>query len=172
MITLHRTLALAALLIGGGALAACSKPKHPPSSALAHPLSDRPLPDFDKRTLAGDRVDTKALRGRVVVVKFFAKYCEPCKRTLPAVQKLHHDDPSVAFVGVAEDESPSDAAELVATYGLSFPVVHDAANILAGRYRVSELPITFVADGQGRIRWVGGPAQSEDDLRAAISMAK
>ncbi len=172
MTTLVRILALSTMLACTGLSASGCGPPPQPASALAHALSGKPLPDFDKRTLGGARVDTKSLRGRVVVVKFFAKYCEPCKRTLPAIEKLHRDDPEIAVVGVAEDESQADAAEVVATYGLSFPVVHDAGNVLAGRYRVSEMPITFVADAEGRIRWIGGPAQSEDDLPAAIASAK
>jgi peroxiredoxin len=126
------------------------------------------VPDFARPTLAGDRIDTEQLRGKVVVIKFFAKYCEPCKRTLPAAQKLHQKHPEVVFVGVSEDEYASDAQALVQSYGLTFPVVHDQGNVLAGRFRVSEMPVTFVVDAQGVVQWVGGPAQDEEDLAAAI----
>jgi thiol-disulfide isomerase/thioredoxin len=67
-------------------------------------------PSIKRRTLSGESVDTKALAGRVVVVKFFAEYCAPCKKTLPAAQALAH--PDVAFIGVSEDEHASTAAEL------------------------------------------------------------
>ncbi|MCA9709982.1 MAG: CHAT domain-containing protein, partial [Myxococcales bacterium] len=109
------------------------------------------------------------LRGKVVVIKFFAKYCEPCKETLPAAEKLHQQHPEVAFVGISEDEYPSDAQALIDGFGLSFPVVHDQGNVLAGRFRVSEMPVTFVVDAQGVVQWVGGPGQGEKDLAAAIS---
>jgi peroxiredoxin len=141
-----------------------------PASA-ASPLAAKPLPDFQRRTLRGETIDTKAMRGRVVVVKFFAKYCEPCKRTLPAMQKLSRDRADVAFVGVAEDERASDVQEVVDSYGLSFPIVHDQGNVLSGRYRVTDMPVTFVADRQGVVRWVGGPGQSEDDLARAVAAA-
>lgn len=103
------------------------------------------------------------------MVKFFAKYCEPCTRTLPAAEQLHRKHPKVAFVGVSEDEYPSDAEELIASYGLSFPVIYDRGNVLAGRFRVTEMPATFVVDRAGIVRWVGGPGQSEDDLTAALA---
>jgi cytochrome c biogenesis protein CcmG/thiol:disulfide interchange protein DsbE len=126
------------------------------------------MPDFRRRTLAGSELDTKALRGRVVVVKFFAEYCAPCTRTLPAVESLSRELEGVQFIGVSEDERRTTAEDLVARYRLSFPVVHDTGQVLSGRYRVSELPKTFVVDKAGKVRWVGGAEQTEDELRAAI----
>jgi thiol-disulfide isomerase/thioredoxin len=142
-------------------------PPSAPSSIL-----DKPLPGFARRAIGGEAVSTREPSGHVVVVKFFAKYCAPCKKTLPAAQKLHESDADLMFIGIAEDEKRADIDEMVATYGLSFPVIHDRDNLLAGRFRVSVLPATFVADGRGRIRWVGGEKQSESDLAAAIDWVK
>ncbi len=148
---------------------ACNKaPAAPPPSAPSA-IAEKELPDFKRPSLAGSSVDTEALRGQVVVIKFFAKYCAPCMETLPAAEKLHRKHPEVAFVGISEDEYASDAQALVDGFSLSFPVVHDQGNVLAGRFRVSEMPVTFVVDGTGVVKWVGGPGQSEDDLEAAIS---
>lgn len=157
----------ASLLLAALLLAAACRPAGPPPSAPS-PLAQQAVPDFARPTLGGDRIDTAQLRGKVVVIKFFAKYCEPCKRTLPAAQKLHQQHGEVAFVGVSEDEYASDAQALVQSYGLTFPVVHDQGNVLAGRFRVHEMPVTFVIDAQGVVQWVGGPQQDEDDLAAAI----
>ena len=149
---------------GGGHAGESSMP-----ASAASPLVAKPLPDFQRRTIAGETIDTKGLRGRVVVVKFFAKYCEPCKRTLPAMQKLSRDRADVAFVGVAEDERASDVQEMIDGFGLSFPIVHDQGNVLSGRYRVTDMPVTVVADRAGVVRWVGGPGQSEEDLARALA---
>jgi thiol-disulfide isomerase/thioredoxin len=156
-----------------GALAAsacvvgCGGASAPPASA-ASPLLDKPLPTFSRKDLGGEKVDIAALKGKVVVVKFFAKYCEPCKRTLPAAEKLHHARPDVAFVGIDEDDSEGKAREVVSQFGLTFPVVHDASNVLSGRFRVSDLPVVFVADREGNVRWIGGPEQGEDELGRAV----
>ncbi len=131
-------------------------------------LLGKGLPDFHRPSLQGERVATGDLRGKTVVVKFFAEYCEPCKRTLPAAERLHRQHPEVAFIGVSEDEYASTAHAVGRSYGLSFPIVHDAGRALQGRFRVSELPVTFVADQQGTVRWVGGPAQNEGDLELAL----
>jgi len=138
----------------------------PPSASS--PLLERPLPNIRRPTLAGERLDTNQQRGSVVVVKFFAKYCGPCQQTLPAAQALHAERADVLVIGVSEDEDEASAREQVARYGLTFPVVLDRGNVIAGRFRVRELPAAVVADRSGRIVWVGGPSQSEHDLRRAV----
>jgi len=152
------------------ALTACGPGALPPSAPSA--LLAQTLPDFRRPTLEGATVDTKASRGQVVVVKFFAKYCEPCKRTLPAAEELHRAHPDVLFIGVAEDERAADVREVVDAYRLSFPVVHDVSNVLSGRYRVTDMPTTFVADASGKVVWVGGPENTETGLPLAIAAAK
>ncbi|HEV8248202.1 MAG TPA: TlpA disulfide reductase family protein [Polyangiaceae bacterium] len=145
---------------------ACASSGLPPTAESR--LLGKPLPDFHRATLAGSNMDTSELRGRTVVVKFFAQYCEPCKRTLPLAERLHREHPEVVFIGVSEDEYATTARSVGETYGLSFPIIHDAGKALLGRFRVSELPVTFVADSRGMVRWVGGPAQSESDLGRAL----
>lgn len=162
--------ALLLLLTSSMALSGCGAGTLPPSAPSA--LLSQALPDFKRPTLGGPMIDTAASRGQVVVVKFFAKYCEPCKRTLPAAEELHQKHPDVVFIGVAEDERSSDVSEVVDTYHLSFPIVHDVSNVLSGRYRVSDMPATFVADGSGKIVWVGGPENTESGLAPAIEAAK
>ncbi len=148
--------------------AGCNAGAKPPPPSHPSPLQTGTLPDFDKETLAGQRLDTKSLRGQIVVVKFFAKYCEPCKETLPAAQRLHAKYEDVTFVGVSVDERGADAQQLVAQYGLTFPVVMDRSRSLSGRFRVIDIPMTFVVDRQGVVQWVAGPGQTEEDLERAI----
>lgn len=138
------------------------------SPSLEHPLLGAPLPSIARVTLDGGKLEPDSLRGRVVVVKFFAEYCKPCVRTLPEAERLHGAHPSVAFVGVDEDDSIETAARLAARYRLTFPIVHDRDNVLSGRFRVTELPVIFVADTKGTIRWVGNGAASELDVGSAI----
>jgi thiol-disulfide isomerase/thioredoxin len=131
------------------------------------------LPDIGGRqSLDGHVVDHTALSGGPVLVKFFAEYCEPCKETLPAAERVHEAYPEVTFLGVDEDESREAARSLVARYGLTFPVVHDRSNVLAQEFLVGRLPMTFVAGADGVVRWVGTEAQTEDDLKRAVLAAR
>jgi thiol-disulfide isomerase/thioredoxin len=157
-----------ALVVTGAA--ACGAPAFPPSSG--HPLLGAPLPDIHRKSLDGHAIDKGALTGTPVLVKFFADYCQPCKETLPAAERIHEAYPDVTFVGVDEDDSSETAQDVARRYGLTFPVVHDAANVLAGRFRVSSMPTTFVADATGTIRWVGAEGQTEAELRQAVQAAR
>lgn len=146
------------------------RPSRPPPRSTPSKILDAALPDFDRPTLAGPRIDTKALRGKVVVVKFFARYCEPCKHTLPEAQRLHEElAGDVVVIGVSQDEEPKQTAALARDFRLTFPVVHDDGHILAGRFRVTEIPITFVVDRDGTVRWVGGPGMRPGDLARAVA---
>lgn len=145
---------------------ACGKAAMPASAN--HALLGQTAPEIKRRaTLDGRPLDS--VGGRPLVIKFFAEFCEPCKRTLPATQHLHESNPNVLFVGIDEDESQEAARRMVERYGLTFGVVHDPANALSGRFRVSKLPMTFVVDRAGVVRWVGDENQTEDDLQRAVA---
>jgi peroxiredoxin len=141
-------------------------PAPPPASSPSRLLGE-PLPAFRRPTLQGGTFDTAASPGQLLVVDFFAAYCKPCQRTLPALEALHRKQPGLTVVGVSLDDTPDSAWKSVRRHRLTFPVIHDAGN--AGRLRVTELPISFVVGGDGRVRWVGGPDQPDDALERAIA---
>lgn len=150
---------------------ACGRPSYPQSAA--HPLLGQPLPAIHhKQTLDGHPLDSDQLAGKPVLVKFFADYCKPCKETLPAAERVHEAHPDVLFVGIDEDEGLDAANGLVQRYSLTFPVIHDDGNVLSGRFRVSTMPMTFVADASGTISWVGDETQTEDELKRAVEAAR
>jgi thiol-disulfide isomerase/thioredoxin len=130
------------------------------------------MPDVHRRALDGADVDTARARGQVVIVDFFAKYCEPCRRTLPELEALHREAPNVLVVGIAEDETEADAREMIDTLRLTFKVVHDREHVLSGRYRVNELPMTFVAGPEGAIRWAGGEHVTSEGLARVVAAAR
>ncbi len=142
-----------------------------PASAPS-PFLSKHLPRFERASLAGPRAGSEESEGKVTVVKFFAKYCKPCKKTLPEAQAIAAAHPDVAVIGIAEDEYRADAEEMVREFHLSFPVIHDEANAIAGKFRVNELPATFVTDARGNVVWVGGPDQSPGDLESAVDAAR
>ncbi len=155
--------ALAASALGCG-------PGAPPKTAPSV-LLNKQLPELAGTSIDGRPVPA-SLEGKIVVVKFFAKYCKPCKKTLPTAESLHRRYDDVALVGVAEDEEAADVQEMIEAYDLTFPIIHDKYNVVAGRYGVSQLPATFITDRQGNVSWVGAPGQTEDDLEAAVAAAR
>src|SRR5262245_4995722 len=96
-------------------------PPEPPASA-ARPLLGHPAPAFRRSTLDGGSFDTVAATGNTLVVDFFAGYCVPCQRSLPALEALHRWRPDLAVVGVSLDADPVTARRQVARHRLTFPV--------------------------------------------------
>lgn len=155
--------ALVAVLCG---LLACAGPGLPPSAPS--PAVGRTVPEFTRRTLTGSPVASASLRGKVVVIEFFAQYCKPCWQALPEVAALARDDPSLLVIGFGEDEFAADTKAMVTRLGLPFPVIHDVGNVLAGRFRVRQIPATLVVDEAGVVRWQARPSDGVRELRRAI----
>jgi peroxiredoxin len=160
-------------LVASLLLAACAHAPEPPPPSSPSPLLGGEMPAFRRPTLQGATFDSAAVAasGRPMVVDFFAAYCRPCQRTLPALEALHAARPDIGIVGISLDDVPESAAHVIDRHHLTFPVVHDGGHVLAGRFRVVDLPATFVADARGRIVWVADPqlAGSEDALARAVA---
>jgi thiol-disulfide isomerase/thioredoxin len=121
----------------------------------------------------GPTFDTAATHDRVVVVDFFAAYCRPCQKSLPVLQRLVRENRGVTVVGVSLDDDPAAARLQIVRHGLTFPVIHDRARSLAGRFRVVDIPASFVVDRGGRIAWVAGPQHAAEAVAQAVaSMGK
>jgi peroxiredoxin len=159
-----------ALMAAALALAACARPPTaPPPPSSPSPVLNQSVPPFRRPTMQGATFDTAAVGARLLVVDFFAAYCRPCQRTLPALEALHRNRPDVTVVGVSLDDTPEGAVRMINRHHLTFPVIHDRGHVLAGRFRVTDLPTAFVVDGSGRIIWSAGPAQPVDALPRAVS---
>jgi len=141
----------------------CGQP--PPPASAPSVLLTRPAPSIERRALDGSLVSTRELRGRPVLLEFFAEHCKPCLKSLPALSDLAATEPELVIVGVSEDEDATVAAELKARLGLGFAVIHDQGHVLAGRYRVVDLPATFALDTRGDVRWYGDRAHETSELQ-------
>jgi peroxiredoxin len=158
----------ATTLLAAVLAAACAHAPEPPPPSAPSPLLGQEAPAFHRPTVQGPVFDTATARGRVLVVDFFAAYCRPCQRALPALEALHESRPDVEIVGISLDDRPEGAVAMINRHHLTFPVVHDTEHVLAGRFRVSELPTSFVADAGGHIIWSAGPAQAETESDDAL----
>jgi cytochrome c biogenesis protein CcmG/thiol:disulfide interchange protein DsbE len=158
---------LLGLVVAG---AACRPGEMPPSAPTS--LLGQPAPEFSRRGLDGRPVDLAALRGKVVVLEIFARYCEPCWKHLPKVQRWAARRGDVAVIGIGADEFASDTAAMVQALGVEFPVVHDAGLVLTARLRVDKIPTTLVLDRAGRVRWRSFPGDGVGAMDQAVEAVR
>jgi thiol-disulfide isomerase/thioredoxin len=116
-------------------------------------------PPLAGAALDGKRVDLDDLAGRVVLVNFWATWCEPCRDEMPAIERLRAKlrDRPFDVLTVNYGESRQRVAEFLRREGVSLPVMLDPDKEAAAAWNAKGLPMTFVVDASGRVRyWVFG----------------
>ncbi len=94
------------------------------------------------------------LRGKVVVLNFWASWCVPCRTEAPILERAHKRlsaSDTGTVLGVTYNDSSSASLKFADQTGMSFPSVRDVGTKLADRYGTSRIPETFVIDRRGRI---------------------
>jgi peroxiredoxin len=117
--------------------------------------SGRAAPPLGLSDLDGRRVDLKAHRGKVVLVNFWATWCEPCREEMPSIQRLRDRMSGKAFavLMVNVDEPDSRVRRYVEGARLDLPVVLDPGKRVTAQWDVKMLPATFLVGRDGRVRY-------------------
>ena len=136
--------AVSLLLVLSGLLGMAARP----------PLVGSPAPEIALKDLQGRDVKLSDLRGKVVLVNFWATWCKPCKEEMPAMQASYDKlrDKGFVVLAVNELEDTARVAEHIRTHGHTFEVVMDHNNQVANMYGVVGLPASFLIDPQGIVR--------------------
>jgi thiol-disulfide isomerase/thioredoxin len=115
-------------------------------------------------TLDGRRVDLKSLRGKTVVVNFWATWCGPCREEMPSLAALAEAEAGrVVVLAVDVGESAPKVRQYVAAQSLALDVLLDAHGEAAARWRVAIYPSSFVVAPDGRIKaYVAGALDWND----------
>jgi peroxiredoxin len=130
-----------------------------PGSLPAAPAIGHPAPDFSLATLQGENISLSSLRGRPVILNFWATWCPPCRSEIPQLQATSQAyDRQVAVVGIDQLEQAGAVSSFATQMGMTYPVALDSSGTASHAYAVRSLPTTFFIDRTGVIRdiQVGG----------------
>ncbi|MDA0769095.1 MAG: redoxin domain-containing protein [Chloroflexi bacterium] len=108
-------------------------------------------PDFELELFGGGKVLLSDYRGDVVVLNFWASWCPPCRKEMPAFERTWQEyrDQGVVFVGVAVQDHEPDARAFAEETGVSYPIGMDWNGRIFQSYRPTAMPTTFLIDREG-----------------------
>lgn len=141
-----------------------------PQNLAPEPAVGRPAPDFTLTTLNGDTFTLSEYLGTPLVLNFWATWCGPCRREMPALQAaaIRYDGEAL-IVGIDQGEDASVVQPFVEEFALTFPIPMDTELAVADLYNVKGLPTTYFVDGDGIIRYVWSGEMNSVTLAEGIS---
>jgi len=148
--------ALAVLLVAGLLALLIWKVTHGNGGGVAAKIGKGHIvtaPNFDLTRLdRPGRLQLASLRGKAVVLNFWASWCYPCNKEAKALERAWHgQDGNVVFVGVDVNDLSSEARTFMQRHHVSYPIVHDNSYKTWNQYGLIYLPATFFVNPRGRV---------------------
>lgn len=116
-------------------------------------LTSNVAPDFTLRTLDEEEITLSKLKGKPILLDFWATWCGPCRESIPHLISLYktYQDKGVEVIGISMDKGkPEQVRNFVKSMDIPYPIVMASAEVIQ-KYRVTNLPTTFFIDKEGKI---------------------
>jgi peroxiredoxin len=147
--------------------------KKPEAKPDLRPWSGGPTPALSLKDLGGVQHKLEAYRGKVVILNFWATWCEPCREEMPSFNRLRKalEGQPVAMFAVNIGEGEGRINEFLAKVPVDFPVLLDRDSQLSRAWKVRIMPATFIIGPDGRIRYsyAGERDWADESVRAKIA---
>ena len=133
-------------------------------------VESKPLaPDFELQSLTGNPVKLSDLKGKVVLVNFWASWCAPCRAEMPSMERLWKkmDKENFTMLAINAGQEKSDIAKFFFSLRkpITFPVLIDARGSASQYWPIKALPVTFIIDKEGRVAYVSHGAKRWDSKK-------
>ena len=129
-------------------------------------------PDAKASFMAGGEGELRlaALRGKPVLLDFWASWCGPCRAEMPIIQRLASDYASqgLTVIGVNTSDEEEKAHEWIMARGITFPIVHDDGNSMARAFHVESLPTLVMLTKDGKVHAIRSGVTSRTELESLI----
>jgi len=125
-------------------------------TAFSHARNLKKAPDFTLKTINGDTISLSSLKGKVVILDFWATWCPPCRMEIPGfveLKKKYGD--KIEIVGISVDNREADVKNFYAKNKMNYPVAMATKEVIEkynAIYRLMYIPTTFIIDRNGFIQ--------------------
>jgi peroxiredoxin len=137
-----------------------------PARAEAPKVGQRAA-DFELRDLEGKSVRLSTLRGKAVLVDFWASWCEPCKKEIPALAQLARKlaTQNIVIIAINVDAKRETAESFLKDHNVALNVLLDPKQTVIGLYEPPKMPTSFVLDRQGVVRFANFGFEPGDEAK-------
>ena len=137
-----------------------------PTSNIRQLALSAPAPDFTLNTLTGTPVALKDLRGKRVLINFWASWCPPCVRETPDLVAAYNElaDSGIVFVGIGTQDDTAKLKQFADDNKVPYTIVEDPKGKVSDAYSVLGLPTTVLVDSSGIVRKVFAGAVTKDQV--------
>ncbi|MBI5328772.1 MAG: TlpA family protein disulfide reductase [Deltaproteobacteria bacterium] len=137
------------------------------------PREDDVAVSFSLKLLDGKRFSLNDMKGKPVIINFFASWCHPCRLESPAFQRVYtrYKDKGAVFIAIAIQDTEAKVLDYVKEFGIAFPVGLDSEGNISELYKIYGIPKTFIIGKDGRFSYIHMGEIAEADLIKEIEKA-